>query len=64
VADQNKAKGKAEEIKGKAKEVAGEDFGKPSLARKGRAEQRKGAARGAVEKVKDAFSRKRYGPDR
>jgi uncharacterized protein YjbJ (UPF0337 family) len=64
VADQNKARGKAQEVKGKAKEVAGEDFGKPGLARKGRAEQRKGAARGAFEKVKDAFSRKRYGPDR
>jgi uncharacterized protein YjbJ (UPF0337 family) len=59
MADQKKARGKVQEVKGKAKEVTGEDFGKPGLAREGRAEQRKGAARGAFEKIKDALSSKR-----
>ncbi len=59
MAGEEKARGKAEEVKGRAKQAAGEDFGKPGLAREGRAEQRKGAAKGAFEKIKDALSSKR-----
>jgi uncharacterized protein YjbJ (UPF0337 family) len=51
---ENKARGKAEELKGKTKEVAGEETNNPRLAREGRRERRTGALRQAIEKVRDA----------
>lgn len=56
---EDKARAKADELKGRAKEAAGEDFGRPDIAREGRAQQRKGAARGALEKLKDVFRPRR-----
>ncbi|WP_214322808.1 CsbD family protein [Nonomuraea sediminis] len=54
MAEQEKAKGKAEEIKGRLKEGIGDAVDDTSMQLKGKAEKAKGALRQAKEKVKDA----------
>jgi uncharacterized protein YjbJ (UPF0337 family) len=56
---EEKARAKADELKGRAREVVGEDIGRPDIASEGRAQQRRGAARGALEKLKDVFRPRR-----
>ncbi|MFE9629583.1 CsbD family protein [Streptomyces sp. NPDC006463] len=46
---------KTEKAKGKAKEAVGRTVGNESLTAKGRAEQAKGDARAAKEKIKDTL---------
>ncbi|MFZ3468293.1 CsbD family protein [Streptomyces sp. 4.24] len=50
-----KTQAKVEQAKGKAKETAGRLVGNESLTAEGRAEQAKGDARQAKEKIKDVF---------
>ncbi|MFD3326792.1 CsbD family protein [Streptomyces sp. NPDC058701] len=52
---EEKAQAKGEQGKGKVKEAAGRLVGNESLTAEGRAEQAKGDAREAKEKVKDVF---------
>lgn len=52
---EEKAQAKGEQAKGKAKETAGRLVGNESLTAEGRAEQTKGDAREAKEKVKDVL---------
>lgn len=49
-----KAKNTAETIKGKAKEAAGKVTGNESLRAEGEADQTKGDAKQAMQKIKDA----------
>lgn len=51
---EEKMQAKKEQLKGKAKEATGRAVGNERLTAKGRAEQVKGDARAAKEKVKDA----------
>lgn len=55
MAADEKSKAKTEQAKGKVKEAAGRTVGNERLTAEGRAEQTKGDARQAKEKVKDAF---------
>ncbi len=55
VAEEQKAKAKAEQAKGKAKETVGRAVGNERLTAEGRAQQSKGDARQAKEKTKDVF---------
>jgi uncharacterized protein YjbJ (UPF0337 family) len=55
----NKTRNKTQEVKGQAKEAAGRASGDPRLEAEGRADQRGANLRQAVEKVKDAFRRRR-----
>jgi uncharacterized protein YjbJ (UPF0337 family) len=50
----DKTKNKGEQLKGRAKEAAGAATDDESLRREGRADQTKGSAKQAGEKVKDA----------
>ncbi|SEG82543.1 CsbD-like [Actinacidiphila yanglinensis] len=50
----DKTQAKVEQVKGKVKETAGHAVGNERLETEGRAEQAKGDAREAGEKVKDA----------
>ncbi|MFB6809476.1 CsbD family protein [Streptomyces sp. NPDC056387] len=50
-----KTQAKGEQVKGKAKEAAGRVVGNERLTAEGRADQAKGDAREAKEKVKDVF---------
>ncbi|AWZ09966.1 MULTISPECIES: CsbD family protein [unclassified Streptomyces] len=50
-----KTQAKVEQAKGKAKETAGRLVGNERLTAEGRAEQAKGDARQAKEKIKDVF---------
>ncbi|CAM5330093.1 hypothetical protein SAVIM338S_00903 [Streptomyces avidinii] len=50
-----KTQAKVEQAKGKAKETAGRLVGNESLTAEGRAEQAKGDARQAKEKIKDVL---------
>ncbi|MET7683419.1 CsbD family protein [Streptomyces sp. NPDC005423] len=50
-----KAQAKTEQAKGKVKEAAGDAVGNERLSGEGRADQAKGDARQAKEKVKDVF---------
>ncbi|MFD3542242.1 CsbD family protein [Streptomyces sp. NPDC058662] len=52
---EEKTQAKGEQVKGKAKEAAGRLVGNERLTAEGRAEQTKGDAREAKEKVKDVF---------
>ncbi|MFF9194460.1 CsbD family protein [Streptomyces sp. NPDC014779] len=52
---EQKMKSMGERAKGKAKEAAGRATGNERLEAEGRAEQAKGDARSAKEKVKDTF---------
>ncbi|MCJ0869743.1 CsbD family protein [Streptomyces sp. AP-93] len=52
---EQKMKAKKEQAKGKAKEAMGRAVGNESLTAEGRAEQMKGDARQAKEKVKDVL---------
>ncbi|MGW5852265.1 CsbD family protein [Streptomyces sp. NPDC055254] len=52
---EEKVQAKGEQAKGKAKETAGRLVGNERLTAEGRAEQTKGDAREAKEKVKDVF---------
>ena len=52
---EDKIKAAAEKTVGKAKEVIGDVTDNDKLVAEGKAEQAKGAARGTVEDVKDAF---------
>ncbi len=52
---EKKAKNTGESLKGKAKEAAGRTVGNERLTAEGKADQVKGDAKQAVEKVKDAF---------
>ncbi|MFF3214484.1 CsbD family protein [Streptomyces sp. NPDC002886] len=52
---EQKAEAKGEQAKGKLKETAGRLTGNERLAAEGRAEQAKGDARGAKEKIKDVL---------
>lgn len=54
MAEQEKAKGKTEEVKGRLKEGIGDAVDDTSMRLKGKAEKAKGALRQAKEKVKDA----------
>ncbi|MBD0739345.1 CsbD family protein [Streptomyces sp. CBMA29] len=54
MSDSDKAKAKVDQVKGKAKETVGHAVGNESLEAEGRADQAKGDARQAGEKVKDA----------
>ncbi|MCX4696081.1 CsbD family protein [Streptomyces sp. NBC_01408] len=51
---EEKMRAKKEQASGKVKEAAGRAVGNESLTAKGRAEQVKGDARAAKEKIKDA----------
>ncbi|MFJ6086141.1 CsbD family protein [Streptomyces sp. NPDC092369] len=55
MAEEEKGKAKGEQMKGKAKEAVGRVVGNERLTAEGRAEQAKGDARQAKEKVKDVF---------
>ncbi|MFJ7149239.1 CsbD family protein [Streptomyces sp. NPDC100445] len=55
MADDQKAKGKAEQAKGKLKEAAGRTVGNERLEAEGRMEGATGDARQAKEKAKDVF---------
>ncbi|MER5871463.1 CsbD family protein [Streptomyces sp. NPDC002044] len=50
-----KGRAKAEQVKGKLKETAGRLVGNERMTAEGRAEQTKGHARQAKEKIKDIF---------
>ncbi|MFI5828535.1 CsbD family protein [Streptomyces sp. NPDC051578] len=52
---EQKAEAKGEQAKGKLKETAGRLTGDERMAGEGRAEQTKGDAREAKEKIKDVF---------
>ncbi|MFD3547293.1 CsbD family protein [Streptomyces sp. NPDC058655] len=52
---EEKSQAKGEQVKGKAKEAAGRLVGNERLTAEGRADQAKGDAREAKEKVKDVF---------
>ncbi|MCY0963442.1 CsbD family protein [Streptomyces sp. H27-H5] len=52
---EEKTQAKTEQAKGKVKETAGRLVGNERLTAEGRAEQAKGDARQAKEKVKDTF---------
>ncbi|MFD8954346.1 CsbD family protein [Streptomyces xanthophaeus] len=52
---EQKTEAKGEQAKGKLKETAGRLTGNEQMTSEGRAEQAKGDAREAKEKVKDAF---------
>ncbi|MET9324441.1 CsbD family protein [Streptomyces sp. NPDC003038] len=52
-----KSQAKGEQAKGKLKETAGRAVGDERLTAEGRAEQAKGDARQAKEKMKDMFKR-------
>ncbi|MEU8840487.1 CsbD family protein [Streptomyces roseus] len=52
---EQKAKAKREQAKGKLKETAGRAVGNERLTAEGRAEQAKGDARQAKEKIKDTL---------
>ena len=54
MADTDKAKNKAQELKGKMKEGVGDATDNPRLEREGRADQTKGNLKQAGEKIKDA----------
>ncbi|MYS24505.1 CsbD-like [Streptomyces sp. DvalAA-14] len=53
--DHEKTDAKLEQAKGKAKETVGRAVGNESMTAEGRAEQAKGDAREAKEKIKDVF---------
>ncbi|MFF4187680.1 CsbD family protein [Streptomyces sp. NPDC001691] len=55
MAGDEKTQSKVEQAKGKVKEKAGSAVGNERLEAEGRAEQAKGDAREAKEKVKDVF---------
>ncbi|HZK52496.1 MAG TPA: CsbD family protein [Actinomycetota bacterium] len=55
MAEGDKIKNKAEEVKGKAKESAGRHTGHEELEDEGRSDRTKGNLKQAGEKVKDAF---------
>lgn len=55
MAGEKKAKAKMEQAEGKAKEAVGRATGDERLEGEGRAEQSKGDARQAKEKMKDIF---------
>ncbi|MFD3680644.1 CsbD family protein [Streptomyces sp. NPDC058613] len=55
MSNNEKGQAKAEQAKGKLKETAGRAVGNERLTAEGRAEQAKGDARQAKEKVKDVF---------
>jgi uncharacterized protein YjbJ (UPF0337 family) len=55
MAEGDKIKNKAEEVKGKAKESAGRHTGDEELEAEGRSDRTKGNLKQAGEKVKDAF---------
>jgi uncharacterized protein YjbJ (UPF0337 family) len=55
----NKSRNKAQELKGQVKEAAGRASDDPRLEAEGRADQTSANLRQAVEKVKDAFRRRR-----
>lgn len=57
MADMDKAKDKAEEVKGRAKQVVGAATGDESTRREGRVDEAKGNVKQAGEKVKDALRR-------
>jgi uncharacterized protein YjbJ (UPF0337 family) len=52
---EDKASNTADKVKGKVKETAGKAVGNERLTAEGRADQAKGDAKQAVEKVKDVF---------
>ncbi|MFE5709428.1 CsbD family protein [Streptomyces sp. NPDC056501] len=54
---EEKMRAKKEQAVGKAKEVVGRAVGNDRLTAKGRAEQAKGSAREAKEKIKDTFKK-------
>jgi uncharacterized protein YjbJ (UPF0337 family) len=58
MAEGDKIKNKAEEVKGKAKESAGRHTGDEELEAEGRSDRTKGNLKQAGEKVKDAFRKK------
>ncbi|WP_327298986.1 MULTISPECIES: CsbD family protein [unclassified Streptomyces] len=58
MAADEKAQAKEEQAKGKVKKVAGGAVGNESLEAEGRAEESKGDARQAKEKIKDAVKPK------
>jgi uncharacterized protein YjbJ (UPF0337 family) len=55
----NKARNKAQELKGQVKKAAGRASDNPRLEAAGRADQTRANLKQAVEKVKDAFRRRR-----
>ncbi|MER5463282.1 CsbD family protein [Streptomyces sp. NPDC002668] len=55
MAADEKAKAKAEQVKGKSKETVGRTVGNERMTAEGRADQTKGDARQAKEKIKDVF---------
>ncbi|MCY0943229.1 CsbD family protein [Streptomyces antarcticus] len=55
MSNNEKGQAKAEQAKGKLKETAGRAVGNERLTAEGRAEQAKGDARQAKEKIKDVF---------
>jgi uncharacterized protein YjbJ (UPF0337 family) len=55
----NKTRNKAQEVRGQFKEAAGRASDDPRLEAEGRADQTSANLRQAVEKVKDAFRRRR-----
>ncbi|MEU3061535.1 CsbD family protein [Streptomyces subrutilus] len=57
MSDNEKSQAKVEQAKGKLKETAGRAVGNERLTAEGRAEQAKGDARQAKEKMKDIFKR-------
>ncbi|BAG19984.1 CsbD family protein [Streptomyces griseus] len=56
MAADEKSRAKTEQAKGKMKEVAGRAVGNERLTAEGRAEQAKGDARQAKEKIKDTLT--------
>ncbi|MFE6997939.1 CsbD family protein [Streptomyces griseus] len=56
MAADEKSRAKTEQAKGKMKEVAGRAVGNDRLTAEGRAEQAKGDARQAKEKIKDTLT--------
>ncbi|MFD3939552.1 CsbD family protein [Streptomyces sp. NPDC058611] len=57
MSENEKSQAKSEQAKGKLKETAGRAVGNERLTAEGRAEQAKGDARQAKEKMKDIFKR-------
>jgi uncharacterized protein YjbJ (UPF0337 family) len=55
----NKTRNKAQELRGQVKEAAGRASDDPRLEAEGRADQTGANLKQAVEKVKDAFRRRR-----
>ncbi|MFF0065455.1 CsbD family protein [Streptomyces sp. NPDC005279] len=55
MAADEKAKAKAEQVNGKSKETVGRTVGNERMTAEGRADQTKGDARQAKEKIKDVF---------